>query len=336
MLNLSQVGEFGLINLLNKKMIHSPAGVIAGIGDDAAVLQCPGDCWQLFTTDMMVEGIHFRLDWSAYFDVGYKALAVNISDIAAMGGRPSHGVVSIAIPGHTRVEDVAELYRGLKEIAGKHKVNLVGGDTVKSPGPLVVNIALLGEVTAGRAVFRSGARPGDTIYTTGNLGTAAAGLYLLSQNGVCPPELRDRVIRAHLRPEPRVSEGILLGSLEGVAALDDNSDGLAAELREICRASSVGCLVWEKALPVLPGVRQLASQAGTGVLDWVMNGGEDYELLFTLRPDRRKPVEEALHEAGIPFTAIGVVVPEPEGLSVERCDGTREIIAMQGYNHFAE
>lgn len=335
-MNLSQVGEFGLINLLNKDMIYSPGSVIAGIGDDAAVLQCPGDCWQLFATDMMVEGVHFRLDWSSYFDVGYKALAVNISDIAAMGGRPSHAVVSIAIPGHTRVEDVAELYRGLKELASKHKVNLVGGDTVKSPGPLVVNIALLGEVARGRAVLRSGAQAGDILYTTGSLGIAAAGLYLLSQRGSCPPGIREKVLQAHLRPEPRVAAGVLLGSLEGVSALDDNSDGLAAELREICSASRVGCLVWEKDLPVLPEVRQLASQAGKSILDWIMNGGEDYELLFTLRPDRRDIVEEALQKAGIPFTAIGVIVPEEAGLVVERCDGTKDSIEMQGYNHFAE
>jgi len=335
-LNLSQVGEFGLISLLNKDLIHSPAGVIAGIGDDAAVLQSSGDCWQLFTTDMMVEGIHFRLDWSGYSDVGYKALAVNISDIAAMGGRPTHGVVSIAVSEHTRVEDVVELYRGLREIARNYKVNLVGGDTVKSPGPLVINVALLGEVAAGKAVYRSGATPGDVIYTTGNLGTSAAGLYLLAHQVSCSPQLKDRVIRAHLRPEPRVAAGILLASLEGVSALDDNSDGLAAELREICRAGSVGCLVWEKAFPVLPEVRQLAAQVGASTLDWVMNGGEDYELLFTLRPDRRKAVEEALHRAGIPFTAIGVIVPEQEGLLIERRNGTREVITMKGYNHFTE
>ncbi|GAB6158459.1 thiamine-phosphate kinase [Desulfotomaculum varum] len=334
-MNLSQVGEFGLINLLKQDLLTGSPGVIAGIGDDAAVLQCAGDCWQLFTTDMLVEGIHFRLDWCGYADVGYKALAVNISDIAAMGGRPTHGVVSLALPEHIQVADVLDIYRGLRESAGLYQVNLVGGDTVKSPGPLVINIALLGEVPAGRALYRSGAAPGDLIYTTGRLGTSTAGLYVLSQQLECSPPFKERLLKAHLRPEPRVAAGVLLAGLAGVSALDDNSDGLAAELREICSASSTGCLIWEKSLPVLPEVRQLADRVGADILDWVMNGGEDYELLFTLRPKQRRAVEEALQRAAVPFAAIGVMLPADEGLLLERPNGVREMIDMKGYNHFA-
>ncbi|ABO51393.1 thiamine-phosphate kinase [Desulforamulus reducens MI-1] len=334
MVRLAKLGEFGLIDLLNKNMLYDPEKVIAGIGDDAAVLKPPGTKWQLLTTDMMMENIHFRLDWSQYYQVGYKALAVNISDVAAMGGYPSHAVVSVGIPEETRVEDIEELYRGLKEMACRFKVNLVGGDTVKSPGPLVINIALMGEVEEGRAVFRSGAKPGDLIYTTGFLGTSAAGLYILSHNGDYPVELKEKVIRSHLLPEPRVAAARILSELEGVTALDDNSDGLAAELREICRASSAGCLIREKSLPVLPEVEQLACLTGRNTLDWIMDGGEDYELLFTLRPERQEYIENALGKEGILYKAIGIITHSSEGMVLEKEDGAKETILLQGYSHF--
>lgn len=335
-MRISQVGEFGLINLLNKAMINSPTGVVAGIGDDAAVLKVSGDQWQLFTTDMLVEGIHFRLDWASYFDVGWKALAVNISDIAAMGGKPTHGVISLGIPAETRVEDMEELYRGLRAVARRFGVNLVGGDTVKCPERLVINVALLGEVAAGKAILRSGARPGDIIYTTGTLGTAAAGLHILLNGGNYPDPIKETVLRAHLRPEPRVQAGTLLSSLPGVTALDDNSDGLAAELREIGRASGVGCLIWEKALPVAAEVQQLAALTGADILDWVMNGGEDFELVFTVQPAYRKQVEAALTKAAVDFAAIGVITSAREGLIMERVNGTREAMGQTGYNHFTD
>lgn len=335
-MKLSEVGEFGLIDLLKKDALLSPQQVIAGIGDDAAVLKSSPGHWQLLTTDMLMEGIHFRLDWSGYYGVGYKALAVNISDVAAMGGNPTHAVISVGIPEHTPVEAMQELYRGFREMAGKYGVNLVGGDTVRSPGPLVINVALLGEVPEGRAIFRSGAKPGDLIYTTGQLGSAAAGLHLLLEQPESPPEWASPLIKAHLFPEPRVTAGRLLSQLAGVSSLDDNSDGLGAELREICRASSVGCTIWEEALPVRQEVRELAEGRGVNYLDWVFNGGEDFELLFTIGPSGQRNVEEALRKAQITFTVIGKITPEDQGLKIGRNNGVWEAITATGYNHFQE
>lgn len=333
-MELAKVGEFGLIDLLNRRMIFSPEGVIAGIGDDAAVLKPSGGQWQLFATDMLIEGVHFRLDWSGYYAVGYKALAVNISDIAAMGGQPTHAVISIGIPEGAQVEDITELYRGLKDIAEKYQVNLVGGDTVKSPERVVINIALLGEVPEGKAIYRSGAKPGDIIYTTGYLGTSAAGLHLLQHFQPPFTDSQQQIIKAHILPEPCVKAGVLLSQLEGVTALDDNSDGLAAELREICRASSVGCLVWERTLPIASDVQKMSMDLGLSSLDWVLNGGEDYELLFTVQPEKQALVEDTLRQAGIQCTAIGIITSTINEIKLEYLNGNKELLTATGYNHF--
>lgn len=333
-MELAKVGEFGLIDLLNRRMIFSPQGVIAGIGDDAAVLKSSVGQWQLFATDMLIEGVHFRLDWSGYYAVGYKALAVNISDIAAMGGQPTHAVISIGIPEGTQVEDITELYRGLKAIAEKYQVNLVGGDTVKSPERLVINIALLGEVAEGKAIYRSGAKPGDIIYTTGHLGTSAAGLHLLQHFRAPFTDSQQQIMKAHILPEPCVKAGILLSKLEGVTALDDNSDGLAAELREICKASSVGCLIWERALPIALEVQQMAEEVGVSSLDWLLNGGEDYQLIFTVQPEKQDLVEVTLRQAGVQCTAIGIITSSLNEISLEYIDGHQELLTAAGYNHF--
>ncbi|HHW45130.1 MAG TPA: thiamine-phosphate kinase [Desulfotomaculum sp.] len=334
-MKLHELGEFGLIKRLSGDLLSRPAEVIRGAGDDAAVLQLDGSLWTLLTTDMLVEGVHFSLEWASPVQVGIKTVAVNVSDIAAMGGWPAHAVISLGLPERSTVEEIDELYRGIRQAAGEYGVNIVGGDTVKSPDRLVINLTLLGYVEAGRAVFRSGAGVGDRIYVTGGLGASAAGLFLCRHPALpVDPAVATCLRRAHLEPRARLAAGRLL-SAAGVTAMDDISDGLAGELMEICRASGVGCLVREEAIPVDPRVRAVADLAGVDPLQWVLSGGEDFELLFTVPPGLAGPVEVKLAAAGENCYCIGEVIPAGSGLLLERAGGRVVPLQARGYDHFA-
>lgn len=314
-------------------MTFNPRGVVRGIGDDTAVLEAPGDNWLLFTTDMLVEGVHFSLEYSTYRQVGWKALAVNVSDIAAMGGKPSHALVSLGVPGGRDPAHLAELYEGLREAARVYGVNVVGGDTVKNPERLVINVALLGEVERGRAVYRSGAAPGEGVYVTGALGAAAAGLYLWQNPSLdCPEDAASFCKLSHCAPRPRAEWGRLLAQC-GVSSLDDISDGLASELHEICTASGVGCLIWEKALPVDPRVKEVARAAGQDPLEWALFGGEDFELLFTAGTAAQSAVLRAVQAGQVEAVKIGVVTRGP-GVFLVKSGGQVVPLKRGGYDHF--
>lgn len=332
-MKLADLGEFGLIDFLTRGLGHNSGGVIKGIGDDTAVLEVGRDMWLLFTTDMMVEGVHFSLDYSTFEQVGRKALAVNLSDIAAMGGRPTHALVSLAVPPDLAPEDLSELYRGLGEAAGEHGVNIVGGDTVGTPGRLVINVALLGEVKAGGAVYRSGARPGDKVYVTGPLGAPAAGLHLFQKPGLnCPREAAEYCRQAHAAPRPRVAVGMLLARC-GVTSMNDISDGLASELHEICAASGVGCLIRQQDVPVDRRVRAVAEAAGVDPLQWALYGGEDLELVFTATPEAGETIKKEAAGAGVAVCEVGLVTTAG-GVRLEQPGGTGVVLPKGGYDHF--
>ncbi|WP_027718629.1 thiamine-phosphate kinase [Desulfovirgula thermocuniculi] len=334
-MRLSEIGEFGLIARVAQGLLTHPGEVVAGAGDDAAVLRLPGPHWLLFTTDMLVEGVHFSLAWATYEQVGYKTVAVNASDIAAMGGWPTHGVISLGLPPRVSVEEVEALYHGLRRAAAEYRLNIVGGDTVASPERLVINFALLGLVEAGLAVLRGGARVGDLICVTGTLGNSAAGLYLCQNPGLAPDgETAAFLYRAHLEPRAKLAAGRLLASA-GATAMEDVSDGLARELHNICRASGVGCLVRAKDVPLSSQARELARLAGCDPLEWALSGGEDYELVFTLPEDLFEQAKEELAAIGESCTCIGEIIPPQEGLLLELPDGKRVPLALQGYDHFA-
>jgi thiamine-monophosphate kinase len=332
-MKLSELGEFRLIKLLTKDLVCDPRGIIRGVGDDTAVLTTGAGVWLLFTTDMMVEGIHFSLDYSTWQQVGWKALAVNLSDIAAMGGRPTHALVSLGIPQELESDALVDLYAGLREAVKKYRVNIVGGDTVSSPGQLVINVVLLGEVEAGKVVYRSGARPGDRVYVTGTLGAPAAGLYLFQSSGLsCAPEIADYCRRAHTIPQPRVEAGSILARC-GVSAMDDISDGLASEMHEICDASGVGCIIREQSLPVDRRVKVVAGKAGVDLLEWVLFGGEDLELVFTAGPDAEKKMEKVLAGKNIRIRNIGEIIASRK-VMLERSNGEVVALPRGGYDHF--
>lgn len=333
-MRLADLGEEGLIKTVFGRLAGGP-GVVRGVGDDAAVLDLGGEHLVLFTVDTLVEEIHFARAYTSLRDLGVKSLAVNLSDIAAMGGQPTHAVVSLAVPAETKLDDIEELYTGLGEMASRFGVSLVGGDTVRHPSGLIITVALLGLVARGRVLCRGGAAPGDLFYVTGALGASAAGLFLLQHPGLsCSSGVEHRLKEAHRRPEPRVTAGGLLGSSGAVSAAEDISDGLAASLHHICVASGVGCRIRAAAVPLAPDAVELGRLAGMDPLEWALFGGEDYELLFTVRPEAAAGLEDGLAAAGQPVTCIGEALTADAGRWVEERDGSRRALGGGGYDAF--
>lgn len=334
-MDLSTLGEFGLIELLSRGLPVTRTDVVKGIGDDAAVLRVGGENWLLFTTDMLIEDVHFSFSHAAPEQVGYKALAVNVSDVAAMGGWPAHALISLGVPLSVPVEVLKGIYAGLKRAAGEYGVSIVGGDTVKSPGRLIINVALLGMVEAGRALYRSGARPGDLIFVTGPLGNSAAGLYLCRHPEIpVSPETAGFLRFAHLEPRARVGAGRILAKTGKVTAADDISDGLASELHEICRASGAGCRIRDEALPVDPRMREAARAAAGDPLDWALYGGEDYELVFTVPAESAASVKQGLRTDHQDCHLIGEILPQNEGVCRVLPDKQVIPLELRGYDHF--
>lgn len=330
-MDLKEVGEFGLIDLLKEDTINDPSTVVAGIGDDAAVLLPTPRQLQLITTDMLVESVHFDLATTTPLQLGYKAIAVNLSDIAAMGGIPRHAVVSIGLPKNTDVDFVISLYHGMKEICREHNVNIVGGDTVSSPKGLVINVAVTGEVEPANLVRRSSAQPGDVIAVTGTLGASGAGLDLLLKGQWEEYEFSWPLVTAHLTPRPQVKAGHLL-ALHGATSMDDVSDGLASELHEIAKASKVGMKVYADKIPLAKETEQAADNIGKRAIDYALYGGEDFQLLFTIAPDQFKILSAI--DIGVQLTAIGEVTAESGEVVLVGSDGKAMPIEAKGYNHF--
>jgi len=337
--NVRQLGELGVIRRLRAAGGPPGLGVRTGIGDDTAVLEVSRDALLLATTDLVVEDVHFRRASASFHDVGWKALAVNLSDIAAMGGRPRWALVALALPASADVEDVDSLYAGMREAAAPHAVDIVGGDTSASPGGWMISVTLLGE-HSGTPRLRSMARPGDLVAVTGSLGRSAAGLAALEDHeggnarGAIGSEALQEITRAHRRPLARVSEGAWLCQRPTVHALMDCSDGLATDLGHICRESRVGAAILLERLPVSAAVLEAARAFGRDPLEWATGGGEDYELLLTCEPAGASELATGLLGAtGTPLTVIGEIrAGGPEVTWVGSAGKPVEIRA--GYEHF--
>jgi len=334
-LKLSDLGEFGFIGAVRKMAGSEGAGVRVGIGDDCAVLDAGGGVQLLATVDMLVEGVHF-LPGAGPRRLGRKALSVSLSDIAAMGGVPLWALASAALPEHVDVGYARALFEGIAEVASEHSVALVGGDTVRSPGPLAIDATVLGRAPAGGAVLRSGARPGDRLLVTGSLGAAAAGLYLL-KSGPAAPDLPEEVFRrlveAQLDPRPRLSEARAIVEAGGATAMIDLSDGIASDLYRLCDESGVGARIYADRLPVSEEAKRLADAAGVDPLDWALFGGEDYELLFA-SPEReaRRLASYVGERTGRAPTEVGEVT---EALAVELVhpDGRAAMLEPRGWDN---
>jgi len=330
---LTKLGEFGLIDLIKQDTISDHGSVVLGIGDDAAVLLPTPRQLMLVTTDMLVESVHFNLATTTPWQLGYKAIAVNLSDIAAMGGVPRHAVVSVALPSSTSVDFVVNLYQGMKEICHEFGVNIVGGDTVSSPQGLVINVTVTGEVAPVNLVRRSGAQIGDIVAVTGWLGNSAAGLELLSVGEWEDFDFAWPLVTAHLSPQPQVKTGAILAEA-GATSMDDISDGLASEAHEIAKASGVGVTLYAAQIPLAVELKEMAANFGKTALDYALYGGEDFQLLFTMEP--RKYEELLVARPELQLVRIGEIVDSSQGVTlVDEAGGVQELEA-RGYNHFRE
>jgi thiamine-monophosphate kinase len=313
-------------------------GVRAGIGDDCAVLEPDGTApFLLATTDLLIEEVHFRRAYASPHDIGWKALAVNLSDIAAMGGRPRWALVALACPAATEASDVEAFYEAAWSLAGEHGVTIVGGDTSASPGGWIVNVTLLGD-TARAPLLRSTARVGDVVAVTGSLGASAAGLALLTAGeipaGLDPTDV-DAVTRAHLRPRPRLREGQWLAATGDVTAMIDLSDGLVTDLGHVAEESGAGARVDVDRIPVSAPARRVAAARGADALAWATGGGEDYELLLTCDPRAWERLRDGLAAAtGQPLRAIGQIVDRGAGVTFIDAAG-RPVALAHGFEHFA-
>ena len=341
--DISSRGEFDFINKLRQRagpsFVSHPASLIAGIGDDAAVIRTLGGNDTVITTDLLVEDIDFRRASAPARLLGHKALAVSLSDIAAMGARPRWALLSIAVTEDLWNTDfVDKLYEGLFELAQRYDVSLVGGDTSRTPEKIVIDSIVVGECKPGFSVFRSGAKPGDHLFVTGTLGGAAAGLRLIDRGARWPEQISttdshslEQLLVRHLRPEPRVGWGLVLGQERLASALIDISDGLSSDLNHLCNESGVGALVESSQIPIDSFVAELCGRRALDPLMLALHGGEDFELLFTVRPENVARLPRRVD--GVAVTCIGGIRESSEGVNIS--EGARVWkLDSGGWEHF--
>lgn len=326
-MRLKDVGEFGLIELIRNKTPRR-RGVRVGIGDDAAWVSAKHDSL-LFTSDLLIEGIHFNLAWTSMQELGHKALTASLSDIAAMGGAPAYCLISLAVPDMT-TQQVEALYRGVHGAASEHRVALVGGDTCAADR-LIVDVFLAGYAPYG-AILRGGAAVRDDIYVTGTIGDSALGLALLAEVGH-KASARDQtyLLRRHRHPTARVGAGLQLAKRKLATAMMDISDGLLQDLGHVCRASGTGAVVLQEKLPLSPAFTRVAGRDG---FDYALSGGEDYELLFTSGRQHRKAVAQVARRTGVRITRIGECVAKKQGITLINEQGASLPIGRVGHDHF--
>lgn len=333
---MSRFTEDELLAELRRLLASDAPGVILGPGDDAALVEM-GPHLGILTTDMLVESVHFDRDTTSARDLGYKSIAVNVSDVAAMGGSPRYGLVSLGLPANFDPAWVVDLYGGMLEATSEYAMSVVGGDVSRSPH-IVVSVAVAGQVARGTAVKRSGARPGDRLVVTGALGAAAGGLKLAKAS---PQEVSSAVasewgrelLRALFRPLARVGEGQVL-ALEGATAMIDVSDGLALDLSRLCRESGVGAAVRMDRIPVATELADLAGVLPVHGLELALEGGEDYELLATVRPGALEEAAAKVRDRfGTALTEIGEI-KLGEGVTAVEADGSEHPLEPKGWDHF--
>ncbi|NLI81614.1 MAG: thiamine-phosphate kinase [Deltaproteobacteria bacterium] len=338
-MKISELGEFGLIGRIAGILGPAPADVVVGIGDDVAVLHVGGSEHLLATCDIQVEGVHFRQDATTPRQLGRKVAAINVSDIAAMGGTPRWALVSLALPDDTAVAFVDELYKGLEEQLRWAGAAVVGGNCSRASGEMMIDLCLLGSVQPDCMILRKGARVGDSVLVTGTLGDSRAGLELiLAPLGEVSEAARRAVTERHLTPRPRLKEGQILGASGMVHAMADVSDGLMSDLGHICRAGNVGAEIWMERVPVSEACLEIAKGSGVDPLTWALAGGEDYELLFTVDSRHVASVADAVwRQTGITCTEVGRILSPEEGIRAVHPDGRCLDFTARagGWDHFA-
>lgn len=337
--DISDLGEFGLIDQLTKNFELKNENSLVGVGDDAAVIQVSEDTVQLISTDMLVEGIHFNLMYMPLKHLGYKAVAVNVSDICAMNGTAQQITVSLAVSSRFPLEALEELYEGIQLACTNYGVDLVGGDTTSSTSGLVINVTVLGTAKKEDVVYRSGAKEYDLLVVTGDLGAAYMGLQVLERekevfqaNPSIQPDLdgHDYIIERQLKPEARKDIIGFLKELDVLpTAMIDISDGLASEILHLCKASKVGCHVYDEKVPIDAKTSMTAIDFNLDPNTCALNGGEDYELLFTIDQKDFDKIKGNPH-----MTVIGHITHENDGIYYVDKNGSAITLKAQGWKHF--
>jgi thiamine-monophosphate kinase len=331
--------EFALIDSLVRRFPARAPGLVRGIGDDAAVVTLPAHRQLVLTTDLLAEGIHFDLRTASFEDIGYKAAIANLSDIAAMGARPEHVLVALAIPASCRTPHILRLYRGLMAACRPYRVALIGGDTSASPHGLFLSLTVTGTVPTGSALLRRGARVGDLIYVTGTLGDSLAGLQLLSRphhTAALRLSRKDRqfLMTRHRRPVAHCRFGQFLRTHRLASAAIDLSDGLSGDLRHLCTQSHVGAELHAESLPLSSALLRYATAARMDPAALALRGGEDYELLWTVPPSKSRRLQRAAKQPGRRITCIGVIRPHGFGIRMRTEDGRLRPVPITSYEHF--
>ncbi|WP_070137600.1 thiamine-phosphate kinase [Crocinitomix algicola] len=337
---LEQLGEFGLIDRLTEKFTIEQSSTVKGIGDDAAVLN-GGEKLKVVSTDMLVEGVHFDLSYVPLKHLGYKAVIVNLSDIYAMNAEATQITVSIAVSNRFSLEALEEVYEGIRTACDLYKVDLIGGDTTSSLSGLVISVTAIGEVDKDKIVYRSGAQENDLMVVTGNLGGAYMGLQVLErekmifkENPDIQPDLAgvDYILERQLKPEARKDVIHYLNDLGVVpTAMIDISDGLVSEAMHLCSNSNLGCNIYDEKLPIDHETYRVARDFDLDASTCALNGGEDYELLFSISQTDYEKIKGSEH-----LTVIGHFTEKNSGMNVVQRDGSLVPMKAQGWNHFSE
>ena len=332
---LSDLGEEGLIERLRARFEGCGPKVIKSIGDDACVAAIGPGAVVLATVDTLVEGIHFQLSYTPARLLGRKALAISISDIAAMGASPVFCLVSLAVPATTTVKFIDALYDGISEVAGRYSVAIAGGNCSRMPGRVVIETTVVGSALPGRVVYRNGARPGDVVYVSGNPGDAALGLKVLRRRGALRGGYKNAVAK-HLDPTPRIELGAKLSAGRIATAMIDVSDGLYIDLERLCKSSGVAATVVADKLPLSADMARYPFKSARARLGTILGGGEDYELVFTAARKDAKKIKRLSEKIKLPVTEIGEITGPSVHGRVRVEDGARRAIEnfKAGFVHF--
>lgn len=333
-MSLKEIGEFGFIKRISRGCLIRSDNIIKAIGDDAAAFIPEPEQLALITTDLLVERIHFLRETITGFDLGYKSLAVNLSDIAAMGGTAKEAFISIAIPDDCQLNYLEAIYDGIKDLAAKYDVNVLGGDTTRSKVDLIINIVVQGSAPRKELLCRDAAEPGDVIFSTGFLGDSKAGLHLILNHIEADTASLKALLKAHCVPEPHLREGRFLARQPGVHAAIDTSDGLSSDLAHIAEESRVGARLYADKIPLSKPLKDFALRFDFDPLDYALSGGEDYTLLVTISPDGADRIENAFNKRfNRPLFAIGEIIAKKR-IELSYQNGETKPLALTGWDHF--
>ena len=333
-MKLEEIGEFGFIKKISRGCLIRADSIVKAIGDDAAAFITASGELTLVTTDLLVERVHFLMHGISGFALGHKALAVNLSDIAAMGGKAREAFVSIAIPKTCPIDYLEDFYDGMKSLASKFDVNILGGDTTESKADLVINIAVVGSVPEDEMLCRDKARPGDVVCTTGFLGDSRAGLYLILNEIEAETRGNEDLKSAHLMPKPFLREGRFLACRPGIHAAIDISDGLSSDIGHIAEESGVGVRLYSDKIPLSPRLIEFCERFDLDPVEYALVGGEDYTLLCTVSKDSvASVIKDYLATFDEPLYPIGEIIQDRR-MEIIGLDNKVRSFSPRGWDHF--